>query len=315
MAVEGGSPVPGQPTAVRAPVGVFDVAVRRPVNQQVCPVLQVVQPEFVAVVCDCHHVHRRVDVQIHGPAEGELLVQVRLGRLAARCEHLETLFAHGIGYGHDALAVPQPGRQAIAHALGCPQLQNPAGMVSECKSLAARRQRNRMALRMQIGRLEMPGRLCELAVALHPRRGPGHVYLHGGVVQDVQQVEVGSRMVGNDGPAVAVQAPGWITRVEVGMVGVPGEIFSGRQATVDVPAAFMVADQEYAFVGQALVSPNPHGRGQVAVQIGKNAVELLACPGGYPQPAGRAAPISLPTGRIAGVAAQHHRAVGSEPDG
>ena len=66
-------------------------------------------------------------------------------------------------------------------------------------------------------------------------------------------------MVGNDGPAIAVQAPGWKTRVEVGMVGVPGEIVAGRPATVDVPAAFMVADQEDAFVCQPLAGPNPHG--------------------------------------------------------
>ena len=121
------------------------------------------------MVCDSHDVRHRVDVQIHGPAEGEPLVQVRLGWLAARCEHLETLFAHGIGYGRDALAVPQPGRQAIAHPLGYPQLQDPAGMVSESEGLAARRQRDRMTFRMQIGRLEMFRRLCELAVALHPR--------------------------------------------------------------------------------------------------------------------------------------------------
>ncbi len=217
----------------------------------------------------------------------------------------------GLVADHDQpLAVVEPVDEPVAHPVPAAMLEHGPLVVEETEGLAPGGDGQGAALGVEAGAVQEAAGADELAVALDPRAAVDHLHQLFLVRGHVVDVEVRAGMV-DDAPTVAAG----VADVVVLVVRVSAQVRAIRPDAVEVADALVVADEEDAPV--RLVQPlgDPHGRGDVPLQLLQDALEVAVTLAVDPELAGRAAPVALPAGRVPGVASQDHLAVGAEGDG
>ena len=260
------------------------------------------------VVAQGHLVLRGRDLQVHGPTEGHL----QLHRLHARLPAVDLQdLLPGLVADHDQpLAVVEPVDEPVAHPVPAAVLEHRPLVVVEAEGLASGGDGQGAALGVQAGAVQEAARADEFAVALHPRAAVDHLHQALLVLGHVVDVEVRAGMV-DDAPTVAAG----VADVVVLVVRVAAQVRAVGPDAVEVADALVVADEEDAAVWVVHALGDPHGRGDVSLQVLQDALEVAVPVAVDPELAGGAAPVALPASRVPGVASQDHLAVGAEGDG
>ena len=183
-------------------------------------------------------------------------------------------------------AVVQPLRQAIAHAVALAKLDHRPFVVIERKRFPACRQRQGIAVRPQPCLLQVRAGRHKLAVALHARAAPVDGDRFAAARCPVVHVEIGPGVIDDTLPVAA-----WVARVKVLVVRMAAQVGALGRAAVQIADAFVIAHKIDA-------RSQPHGRGDVAVQLRQQADKLPVAAAVDPQVARCTAPIALPACRV-----------------
>ncbi len=198
-----------------------------------------------------------------------------------------------VGDGYEGLAVVAPGGQAPSMGGGGSVAADGPFPEGHGEGASPRDDRQRMAPRVEIERLQVLARRDEPAVALRPGGGNRHPEGLCLVGLRVEQPQVASAVV--DDPASVC---GGMAGVEAFVGGVPSQPASGRGDRIQVADSLVIRDEVDP-------PPDPHRVGHVPVQLDQTA-EALVGPPSDPDAPDPSASVSLPTGGVECVSADHH---------
>ena len=230
-----------------------------------------------------HQVGRAADVTLYHPR--------RSGGVGA--PHHDRLLTLGVAEGDETLTVGEPGGKTLSHRRRRTVTNRGTLPERDGDGRSPGDQRHGVALRVEVDRLQMASGGHEATCSLWAGARGTDLELGRGLLDRVEQPEIGACVV-DDPPPVAAREPG----VEILVVGVPLQPPAGRGDRVEIPRSLVIREEIDA-------SADPHRVGQVPLEPDER-LELAVAVAVHPQrPCGSAA-VPLPARRVAAVAANDH---------
>ena len=250
------------PASIRRPIEPRDLRPRAFIQHARLARFQINQQQFVAMVRERHSIRFRVHAHLDDPADVQSTQACRL-RKTIGTVNLQGLLALGVADEHDPLAVIQPAWQATPRGVRVAVLENRPLPVSHRETLAARAERQQVALRMRFEAVQILRRVHELSLPLGARAVVLHLDSGRRIRRGIKDKQVCAGVVNN-----AASVRRGMARVEVFVMRVPLQALARGRAGPEIADRFMVGKKINA-------RADPQRAGEIAFQLNQPA-ELSA---------------------------------------
>src|SRR5579875_92701 len=143
--------------------------------------------------------------------------------------------ARGVIDGNQTLAIVEPFKFAVTHAVWLAMLHYRPLPVAHGKGLAARRKRYSIALRMQGIAIQVTTGRNEFAVALRAYARQLRIQATRSIFGRIKQVQVGACLI-DEPPPIARE----MARIEVLVIGMAARVLATRSTGIDVADTFII---------------------------------------------------------------------------